>query len=387
LEDENIMINQEIQLTDSNYKAIVDKINENSKFYREKSYATSARLINENHTKESHLKDKETLMKLYNRFTSENVHHSRTLEKNKLFKEDKDEKNRVFREKTIERFNEIEKSVVQSLLDYQGLFYKYENNSRKSQLDHDNAELIFQINRLERDSALAKAKIIELENNQIRSKQYLHGEETVKRGFDIEHKKLSEELDGLGNFTDELLKQKVKEKEKTETVLLSNTITNNERKWNLLLSRYKEEEQLAKDLLEERVVLNQKLIALGQDIENQAGLESTHKYNLIELKNAVLETQIQIEENKAELTNITTENHKLTGANAKFEYDIMDLKFKLDEFKQKVELNAILKDVDVEELKLLTQNNALVNSSISNLVSKWDQAYCRLQDLEKSKEF
>jgi hypothetical protein len=141
------MINGEIESTDANYKAIIEKISENGKFYRDKTYSTSSKLINENHSKESHLKDKEILMKLYNRFNSENVHFSRTLEKNKLFKEDKDEKNRVFREKTIERFNEIEKSVVQSLLDYQGLFHKYENNTKKQQLDHENAELIFHINR------------------------------------------------------------------------------------------------------------------------------------------------------------------------------------------------------------------------------------------------
>jgi hypothetical protein len=141
------MINNEIETTDTNYKAICDKVNENGKFYKEKTYEISAKLINENHSKESHLKDKDTLGKLYNRFNAQNIHFNRTLEKNKLFKEDKDEKNRIFREKTIERFNEIEKSVVKSLLEYQNTFYKYENNTRKTQLDHENAELIFQINK------------------------------------------------------------------------------------------------------------------------------------------------------------------------------------------------------------------------------------------------
>jgi hypothetical protein len=141
------MVNGEIETTDANYKAIVDKIAENGLFYRDKTYNTSSKLINENNSKESHLKDKEILMKMYNRFNAENIHYNRTLEKNKLFKEDKDEKNRVFREKTIERFNEIEKSVVQSLLDYQTLFYKFENNSKKQQLDFENSELIFQINK------------------------------------------------------------------------------------------------------------------------------------------------------------------------------------------------------------------------------------------------
>jgi hypothetical protein len=219
------------------------------------------------------------------------------------------------------------------------------------------------------------------------SKKYLHEEETIKREFDVENKKLNDELENLGKVTDDLLKQKVKEKEKNETVLLSNTITNNELKWNLLLNRFKDEEQLAKDLLEERTGLNQKLIALNEDITTQGNLERDHKYTLIELKNNIQEAQIQIQDYKVDLDHVVKDNEKLRGANLKYEHDIMAIRFKMDELKQKVELNAILKDVDIDELKLLTQNNALVGNSISTLVSKWDQAYSRLQEMEKSKEY
>jgi hypothetical protein len=219
------------------------------------------------------------------------------------------------------------------------------------------------------------------------NKKYLHEEETVKREFDLENRKLNEEIENLGKVTDELLKQKVKEKEKNESVLLSNTITNNELKWNLLLSRFKDEEQIAKDLLEERTQLTQKLVALNEDILTQANLERDNKYQLIEFRNNIQETQIQIEDNKGELDIVLSENDRFKKSNVKLEHDILGLRYKIDELKQKVELNAILKDVDIEELKLLTQNNALVNNSISNLVTKWDQAYSRLQDLEKSKEF
>jgi chromosome segregation ATPase len=218
-------------------------------------------------------------------------------------------------------------------------------------------------------------------------KKYLHEEEMVKRGFDLENKKLNEELENLGKMTDEMLKQKIKEKEKNESVLLSNTITNNELKWNLLLNRFKDEEQFAKDLLEERTQLNQKLLAINEDINNQANLERDHKYDLIDLKNNIQETQIQIEDNKVELDTMVVENDKLRKNNAKFEHEILGLRYKIDELKQKVELNAILKDVDIDELKQLTQNNAMVNNSISNLMSKWDTAYTKLQEMEKSKEF
>jgi broad-specificity NMP kinase len=104
-------------------------------------------LLNETNSKELHQTEKETFSKLLNRFNGENVHYNRTLEKNKLFKEDKDEKNRVVRSKTIENFNEVEKSVVKSILDYQGVFQKYESNTKKIVLDAENNQLIQNINK------------------------------------------------------------------------------------------------------------------------------------------------------------------------------------------------------------------------------------------------
>jgi hypothetical protein len=132
--------------------------------------------------------------------------------------------------------------------------------------------------------------------------------------------------------------------------------------------------------------MSQRLLTISEDIEKQNNLEMTHKYGLIEIKNAVQEALIQITDNKVALESLLIENDKLRMVNNKLEIDSSELRYKLDELKQKVELNSILKDIDVEELKLLSQNNAMVNNSISNLVTKWDQAYSRLKELEKFKE-
>ena len=47
----------------------------------------------------------------------------------------------------------------------------------------------------------------------------------------------------------------------------------------------------------------------------------------------------------------------------------------------------MLKDIDINELKSLTQNNAMVNNSINTLISKWDKVNSKLEEIEKkSKE-
>jgi hypothetical protein len=148
LDQENQYITREVENSNYNYNDINEKLVENTKFYKEKLFEISAKLLNENNSKELHLVEKENMNKVLTRFSGENVHYNRTLEKNKLFKEDKDEKNKVVRNKTIENFNEVEKSVVRNVLDYQSVFQKYESYSKKIELDTENSQLIQNINKL-----------------------------------------------------------------------------------------------------------------------------------------------------------------------------------------------------------------------------------------------
>jgi tetrahydromethanopterin S-methyltransferase subunit G len=69
-----------------------------------------------------------------------------------------------------------------------------------------------------------------------------------------------------------------------------------------------------------------------------------------------------------------------------YEKDIKDIKIKIDEIQQKIELNSMLKDIDINDLKMLTQNNAMVNNSINTLISKWDKVHSKLEEIEKKKE-
>jgi alcohol dehydrogenase class IV len=76
------------------------------------------------------------------------------------------------------------------------------------------------------------------------------------------------------------------------------------------------------------------------------------------------------------------ENEKIRFNSQRYETDIKALKNKLEELQQKIELNTILKDIDVGELKILSQNNAMVNNSINSLLSKWDKVQMKMQEME-----
>ena len=80
---------------------------------------------------------------------------------------------------------------------------------------------------------------------------------------------------------------------------------------------------------------------------------------------------------------LVDENKKMSEENEKYEKDIKDLRVKIDEIQQKIELNSMLKDIDIGELKMLTQNNAIVNNSINTLITKWDKVHAKLSEIEK----
>ena len=127
----------------------------------------------------------------------------------------------------------------------------------------------------------------------------------------------------------------------------------------------------------------QKISNIKEDIDNQTDTEGKTKAEIIEVKNNINQLNELINDNTAQLEVLQDENKKLNEENEKYEKDIKDLRIKIDELQQKIELNSMLKDIDIGELKMLTQNNAIVNNSINTLISKWDKVHAKLSEIEQ----
>jgi translation initiation factor 2 beta subunit (eIF-2beta)/eIF-5 len=146
------------------------------------------------------------------------------------------------------------------------------------------------------------------------------------------------------------------------------------------------EESTARELLDNRSVLLQKIKNLDEEYEEQKNAEIEMTREIIDLKNAIQEYEILIEEDTNSLNNLLEDSNRLNTSNEKYENDIKIYNKKIDEILQKIELNSILKDIDIYELKNLIQNNSLVNHSLNNLMSKWDKAYSKLNDIEENEK-
>ena len=106
----------------------------------------------------------------------------------------------------------------------------------------------------------------------------------------------------------------------------------------------------------------------------------------METKTNINQTEDFLNNNKDILVQLIGENEKLRQENDELEQNIKKTRIDIEEIQQKIELNAMLKDVDINELKVLSQNNAIVNNNINNLLSKWDKVHSKLVEIEKKQQ-
>ena len=193
-------------------------------------------------------------------------------------------------------------------------------------------------------------------------------------------------MDDLSKMNDERMKAAIKDYEDKQKVILKNQSNNAEKKMELLLTKYKDAEANARALLEEKNKLLQELALLDANIKEEEINFSEVKNEVVETKTNINQTEDFLNNNKDILVQLIQDNEKLRAENDELEQNIKKTRIDIEEIQQKIELNAMLKDIDVNELKVLSQNNAIVNNNINNLLSKWDKVHSKLVDIEKKQQ-
>ena len=232
----------------------------------------------------------------------------------------------------------------------------------------------------------AQTKINELTNAQNINKKFLFEEERERDKYLEENNRLNDEMDNLGKMNDERMKEAIKDYEDKQKVILKNQSNNAEKKMELLLTKYKDAEANARSLLEQKNKLLQDLALLDANIKEFNIQDTEVKNEIVETKTNINQTDDFLNSNKDILIELIQENERLRNENDELEQNIKKTRIDIEEIQQKIELNAMLKDIDVNELKVLSQNNAIVNNNINNLLTKWDKVHSKLVDIEKKQQ-
>ena len=346
---------------------------------KQKLYTTENSLV--------HLKDdNNTLNKSLYRFEQENIQHNRIIEKNNMFFEDPTEKNEKAKKDADEKWSDVNRITEKTLLELDSLEKKFAGNKKLKALEQENLELLQQITKLQQSCSNAQTKISELTNAQNINKKFLFEEEKERDKYLEENNRLNDEMDNLSKMNEERMKEAIKEYEDKQKVILKNQSNNAEKKMELLLTKYKDAEANARALLEQKNKLLQDLALLDANIKEYNIQDGEVKDQIVETKTNINQTDDFLNENKDILSELIQENERLRNENDELEQNIKKTRIDIEEIQQKIELNAMLKDIDVNELKVLSQNNAIVNNNINNLLTKWDKVHSKLVDIEKKQQ-
>ena len=58
--------------------------------------------------------------------------------------------------------------------------------------------------------------------------------------------------------------------------------------------------------------------------------------------------------------------------NAAFEEENKKLNEEITQTLQKIDVNNLLKEIDIEDLKLIAQNNQMMNFALGSMIKKWE---------------
>ena len=383
---ENINLTNQIEQTNKNYFDLLQRLAKtetdlNQAIFdtKQKLYTTENSLI--------HLKDdNNTLNKSLYRFEQENIQHNRIIEKNNMFYEDPTEKNEKTKKDADEKWSDVNRVTEKTLLELDSLEKKYAGNRKLKMIEQENLDLLQQITKLQQSCNSAQTKINELTNAQNINKKFLFEEERERDKYLEENNRLNDEMDNLGKMNDERMKEAIKDYEDKQKVILKNQSNNAEKKMELLLTKYKDAEANARSLLEQKNKLLQDLALLDANIKEFNIQDTEVKNEIVETKTNINQTDDFLNSNKDILIELIQENERLRNENDELEQNIKKTRIDIEEIQQKIELNAMLKDIDVNELKVLSQNNAIVNNNINNLLTKWDKVHSKLVDIEKKQQ-
>jgi len=138
------------------------------------------------------------------------------------------------------------------------------------------------------------------------------------------------------------------------------------------MARLGEEENKAKDMLDEKIKLQQTLMQLSEDLNDARLLAAKHREEIIKLQIKFSQLQSLEEKSKVELQTLVEENDFYKKKNAEFEADNEKLNKEIMAYIQKIDINSLLKEVDIEDLRLLAQNNKMMTSALHQMLTKWE---------------
>jgi hypothetical protein len=142
------------------------------------------------------------------------------------------------------------------------------------------------------------------------------------------------------------------------------------KQYDILAGKTGDEEMKSREILKEKLDLEEELIVINQELKEEQDKQAFNREELIRqrVKDSQLDSQavmlkIESEQLDKDNTNLLEDNAIMEAKNAKLDKQVKVIL-------NKIEVNNLLKEIDIEELKLIAQNNKNMNTSLDKMMIK-----------------
>ena len=125
-------------------------------------------------------------------------------------------------------------------------------------------------------------------------------------------------------------------------------------------------------MLDDKIDLQHKLLQLTEDLNDARALATRHREEIIKLQIKFSQLITLEEKSKVELETLVKENEFYIKKNVEFEADNEKLNKEILAHLQKIDINTLLKEIDIEDLRLIAQGNKAMTSALHQMLNKWE---------------
>lgn len=309
---------------------------------------------------------------------TENGQLDRLIARNKMFNKKPDELKRRKEEtdKRDKKMRELNEQVAALDLELLRQRMKLDDKDLIKKQNEKVLKSMQEFSKLEIELNIARSRIKELEgvkhmNIRILQDLYTEIRDLVNENKDMEAKvEKKPESIGDAKFNEEM---GVKEQEKLEEI--KSKLKSDREETEIILNNLKDEEGKAKDMLDLKVKLENELKFNNEDLVRMNSLVIKNSDELIRLQD--LEDVLTSKRDRLvkDVGDMQTENQDYIDRNAALEAENEQLNMKIRMVKQKIDVNSLLKEVNIDDLLLAAKNNRKVNTQLLSLINTQENIF------------
>lgn len=365
-----------IEILNHEFEVISDRYNYFKDETNKRIEDLQAKIFNERNTIDHLRAELDELQSKFNALETENAQLERLIARNKMFNKKADElkQRKEITDKRDKKMRELNEEIAKHNLLLLQQKMKLEDKDLIKKQNEEVLRRTQEFSKIDIELNIAKSRIKELEGVKHMNIRILQDIYTEIRDLEKDEHEMAEKLEkkpdavGDAKFREEM---EVREKERTNE--LQSQIKADREHTEDLLETLKDEEGKAKDMLDEKVRLENELKLNNEDLEKQIKLVHDNDGNIIALLNRKDILESQKERLTKEVGDMTLENTDYQAKNDELEAENAQLEEKIRIIKQKIDVNTLLKEVNIEDFIIAAKNNQTMMALIKRLESiGWD---------------